>query len=292
MPREILFTSEVDGNTSAGLSLRANFSWTFVANVLYAGTQWGLLILLTKLFEPELFGRYALALSIVTPTFTASAMSLRAVQVSAVKDEVSFTDYLFLRLTTNLLALLFLVFVFALGSIPSKLLALMLLLGCNQAVDLVRDLYQGVMQKRERMDLVSISKVLGGCASIAMATMMAFLTRNILFVVLGMLTARFFVLLFYDIRRSRALEVHCEPLVIWPGIRRALKLWPLLPLVRTAFPLTIVTLLVTLFPNIPRYFLAHSGEAAVGYFAHCESCVIARTSNRRSGRGGNSEIGA
>lgn len=273
MPREILFTSEVDGNTSAGLSLRANFSWTFVANVLYAGTQWGLLILLTKLFEPELFGRYALALSIVTPTFTASAMSLRAVQVSAVKDEVSFTDYLFLRLTTNLLALLFLVFVFALGSIPSKLLALMLLLGCNQAVDLVRDLYQGVMQKRERMDLVSISKVLGGCASIAMATMMAFLTRNILFVVLGMLTARFFVLLFYDIRRSRALEVHCEPLVIWPGIRRALKLWPLLPLVRTAFPLTIVTLLVTLFPNIPRYFLAHSGEAAVGYFAAIASLV-------------------
>ena len=169
VPPELLSANEVSRKTSAGLSLRANFSWTFVANALYAGTQWGLLILLTKLFEPELFGRYALALSIVTPTFTASAMSLRAVQVSAVEDEVSFTDYLFVRLTTNLLALLFLVLVVALGSIPSRLLSLMLLLGCNQAVDLVRDLYQGVMQKRERMDLVSISKVLGGCASIAMA---------------------------------------------------------------------------------------------------------------------------
>jgi O-antigen/teichoic acid export membrane protein len=270
---ELLSANEVSGKTSAGLSLRASFSWTFLANALYAGTQWGLLVLLTKLFEPELFGRYALALSIVTPTFTASAMSLRAVQISSVEDEVSFTDYLFLRMTTNLLALLFLVLVVSLGSIPSKLLSLMLLLGCNQAVDLVRDLYQGVMQKRERMDLVSISKVLGGCASIAMAAVMAFLTHNILFVVAGMVTARFSALLLYDIPRSRALEADCEPLVTWPGIRRALRLWPLLPLARTAFPLTIVTLFISLFPNIPRYFLAGSGEAAVGYFAAIASLV-------------------
>jgi O-antigen/teichoic acid export membrane protein len=200
-------------------------------------------------------------------------MNLRAVQVSAVEDDVSFTDYLFVRLITNLLGLLFLVLLVALGLIPSRLLSLMLLLGCNQAVDLVKDVYQGAMQKRERMDLASISKVLGGCASIAMAAVMAFLTRNVLFVVVGMITARFFALLLYDIPRSRALQASFEPLVTWPAIRRALKLWPLLPLVRTAFPLTIVTLFISLWSNIPRYFLAGSGEAAVGYFAAIASLV-------------------
>ncbi len=261
-------TSEIDRKTSAGLSLRANFSWTFTGNVLYAGTQWGLLILLTKLFEPELFGRYALAFSIVEPIFTASALKLRAVQVSAVEDEASFADYLLLRLATNLLALLSLVLLVALRLIPSHLFSLTLVLGCNQATGLVKDLYQGVMQKRERMDLVSISMILQGGASVAAATVMAFFTHNILLVVLGMLTARFFVLLIYDIPRARALVADSEPLVTRPAIRRAMSLWPLFRLARTAFPLGIVTLFLALYSNTPQYFLAKfSGEAAVGYFA-------------------------
>jgi O-antigen/teichoic acid export membrane protein len=257
----------------SGLSPRANFSWTFAGNVLYAGTQWGLLVLLTKLFEPELFGRYALALSIVTPIFTASALQLRAVQVSAVGDESSFADYLLLRLVTNLLALLLLVLLVMPGLIPSHLFFLTLLLGCNQAIALVKDVYQGVMQKRERMDLVSISKILQGGASTAAAIVIAFLTHNILLVVWGMLIARFFALLIYDIPCARALAADFEPLLTRPAVRRALSLSRLFSLARIAFPLGIVTLLISLHKNIPRYFLADFGEAAVGYFAAIASLM-------------------
>ena len=261
------------GKTTGGLSLRANFSWTFVGNVLYAATQWGLLILLTKLFEPELFGQYALALSIITPISTASALQLRAVQVSAVKDESSFADYMLLRLVTNLLALLFLVLLAALGFIPQHLFPLTLLLGCSQAVLLVKDVYQGVMQKRERMDFVSISLILQGGASLVAAIAVAFWTHNMLLVVLGMLVARLLALFIYDVPRTWALVADFEPLLSLPMIRRASSPQRLFSLARMAFPLGIVTLLLSLYSNIPRYFLADFGEAAVGFFAAVASLM-------------------
>jgi hypothetical protein len=38
-------------------SLRLNFSWTIVGNVVYAGTQWGILVLLARLGTPEAVGQ-------------------------------------------------------------------------------------------------------------------------------------------------------------------------------------------------------------------------------------------
>lgn len=265
--------NEINRKPYVGLSLRANFSWTFFGNILYAVTQWGLLILLTKLFDPELFGRYALALSIVTPISVASMLQLRVVYVSAVEDEFSFADYLLLRLVTTLLTLLILVGLTTLDLLPAHLSFLVLLLGCNQAVEVIKDLFQGVMQKQERMDLVSISKILRGSTSIAAAAVMAFLTHNILLVVVGMLIARFLTMLLYDIPHARALVAEVGPLVTKPAIQRALSLSRLFSLAQIAFPLGVVTLLISLNLNIPRYFLADFGEAMVGYFAAIASLM-------------------
>ncbi|MGI8856402.1 MAG: hypothetical protein ACR2JW_11675, partial [Thermomicrobiales bacterium] len=48
-------------------SLRANFSWTFVGNVVYAACQWGMLVVLAKLGSPEVVGQFALGLAITAP---------------------------------------------------------------------------------------------------------------------------------------------------------------------------------------------------------------------------------
>jgi O-antigen/teichoic acid export membrane protein len=272
----ILSTDKPQMTPSTGLSLRANFSWTFFGNILYAATQWGLLTLLTKLFEPGLFGRYSLAFSTVTPIFIASSMQLRAVYVSEVErqgyDESHFATYLTLRLATNLLALLLVALLAALGAIPAHLFPLALLLGCNQAVSLVADMYQGVMQKQERMDLLSISNVIQGGASLVAAVAMALLTQSIVWVVVGMLVARGLALFMYQIPQARAVQAgtgssRAVPLVTRTTFLRAMSVSRLWPLARTAFPLSVVALLINLHLHVPRYFLAGLGEDAVGYFS-------------------------
>jgi O-antigen/teichoic acid export membrane protein len=272
----ILSTNTPSKISSTGLSLRANFSWTFFGNTLYAATQWGLLTLLTKLFEPDQFGRYSLAFSTVTPIFVASAMQLRAVYVSDVErqghDESRFATYLALRLTTNLLGLVCVALLAALGVIPVHLFSLALLLSCNQAVVLVADMYQGIMQKQERMDLLAISSVIQGVASLTAAVTVAFVTHSMILVVLGMFIARSLVLFLYQIPQAQAAQreigaVRSVPLVTRADLLQAMSISRLWPLARTALPLSAVALLINLHLHVPRYFLADFGEDAVGYFA-------------------------
>jgi O-antigen/teichoic acid export membrane protein len=255
------------------LSLRANFSWTFVGNVLYAATQWGLLTLLTKLFTPELFGQYALALGISTPVLVASALQLRSIFVSEVKNESSFAVYLVTRLATSALALILLVALSLAGWVPRYLVPLMLLLGCNQAVVMIKDMYQGIMQKHDRMDLLALSRVLQGSASMGAALVMALLTQSVMWVVIGMLVARSLCLFGYDIPRARALSSGSLALVTREDLREALDWSRLWPLARTALPLGGVMLIINLYRQIPRYFLADLGEAAVGYYTAVASIV-------------------
>lgn len=271
-------TVKTEPRLSTGLSLRANFSWTFAGNVAYAATQWGLLTVLTKFFSPEVFGQYALALGIVTPIFVASALQLRSVQVSDVSDKTHLADYWLLRLITNLLGLVVVVGMALVGVIPAHLFALSFVLGCNQVVVLTKDLYQGVLQKQERMDLVSVSHLLHGVSTLVVATVVAYLTRSVLWVVVGMLVARTLVMLLYTIPRARAVQGRTVaagggPLLTWSDLRRAWNGRSLFGLARTALPLGIVMLLISLYGNVPRYFLADWGEAEVGYFAAIASLV-------------------
>ena len=38
------------------ITLRRNFSWTFVGNLVYSGCQWGMLVVLAKLGSPGMVG--------------------------------------------------------------------------------------------------------------------------------------------------------------------------------------------------------------------------------------------
>src|SRR5262245_17210531 len=49
------------------LSLRRNFSWSFAGNAVYAGCQWGMLMVMAKLGSPEVVGQFALGLAVTGP---------------------------------------------------------------------------------------------------------------------------------------------------------------------------------------------------------------------------------
>jgi len=50
-------------HTTQPLTLRRNFSWTLLGNVVYAGCQWAMLVVLAKLGTPEMVGQFALVVT-------------------------------------------------------------------------------------------------------------------------------------------------------------------------------------------------------------------------------------
>src|SRR3954465_14084130 len=76
------------------LSLRANFSWTFAGNVVYAGCQWGMLMVLAKVGNPLMVGQDALGLAVTAPVVMLSNLQLRGVLATDARDTHRFNTYL------------------------------------------------------------------------------------------------------------------------------------------------------------------------------------------------------
>src|ERR1700678_241367 len=79
-------------------SLRRNFVWTLLGNLVYAGCQWCMLIALAKLTNAQMVGQFALALAITAPVFMLTGLQLRVVQATDAGHEYRFEEYFSLRL--------------------------------------------------------------------------------------------------------------------------------------------------------------------------------------------------
>src|SRR5579863_2355346 len=93
-------------SVARGLSLRANFSWTFVGNSIYSACQWGALVALAKLSSPLIVGQYSLGVAIAMPVISLTGLSIRAVIASDVKETYQFGEYVGFRFVSIALAML------------------------------------------------------------------------------------------------------------------------------------------------------------------------------------------
>ena len=71
------------------LTLRRNFSWTFVGNFVYAACQWGMLVVLAKLGTPEMVGQFTLGLAVTAPVKSISEVFYALLQKHERMDRIA-----------------------------------------------------------------------------------------------------------------------------------------------------------------------------------------------------------
>src|SRR5882672_7719316 len=86
--------------------LRTDFTWVLSGNLLYSACQWGIVVALAKLGNPEQVGEYALGLAVSAPIVLFANLQLRALLVSELRDRFTFGQYLTFRLVSLGAALL------------------------------------------------------------------------------------------------------------------------------------------------------------------------------------------
>jgi O-antigen/teichoic acid export membrane protein len=261
-------SSVIDG------SFRRNFSWTFVGNVAYSACQAGILTTLAKLGNPEMVGKYGLAMAIATPVLALSSLQLRAVLTTDVKEKIPFGEYLGFRIVTTLLSLLVITGI-ALFSKRDSMLVITIM-GISQGIEMVADLYWGRMQFVDNMDRIAKSQILRGVSGLVALAAGVYFTHGLIWGVIGLTVARLAVLLLYDITKRTQLLPHDrlnsseEQAILQAGIGTLRPRWSPAAqseLFTTSITLGVIAMLVSLLPNIPRYFLVGSmGERALGIF--------------------------
>lgn len=250
------------------LTLRCNFSWTFIGNIVYAGCQWGMLMVLAKLGSPEMVGQFTLGLAITAPVIMFTNLQLRAVQVTDAKQQYLFSDYLGLRLFGTGLALLVIAAITVMSGYRWETELVILLVGLAKALESISDVFYGLIQQNERMDRIAISLMIKGSLSLLLLGIGVYISGNLIWGVLGLVFAWAAVLVGYDI--------HSGALMHREQLQPRWHLKTLVKLVWLCLPLGFVMMLISLNSNIPRYFIErYLGVRELGIFAAIAYLMVA-----------------
>jgi O-antigen/teichoic acid export membrane protein len=250
-------------------SLRSDFVWTFFGNAIYAAGQFATLVVLAKLLPPEMVGRYALGLAIVYPVMMFTNLQLRAVMTSGRRQDISFGNYLGLRLLTTLLAFPIVFAITRILGYDRALTAAVLMVGLAYSIETISDIYWARLQLQDRMSAISKSMMARAVLTVLLLAAATFASRTLLLGILGIAVARLIVLFGYDTRPSvQGLQGREEGFVRREALGPSFDFGLQRELLYLSFPLGIVILLVCLNSSIPNFFIEHAvGEKGVGIFA-------------------------
>jgi O-antigen/teichoic acid export membrane protein len=249
-------------------ALRVAFSWTLTGNVIYAGTQFGILSALAKLGSPAVVGQYALALAISAPIFLLTNLQLRGVQATDALSTFTFGDYLCVRCYGTFLGLVAVVIIVALLHYDRHVCLIVFFVALAKSVESMADVISGFLQKLERLDQVAIALILRGTVSLLAVLLTFYLTRSVILAVIALTISWLAVIVAYDFRVMLSHRAGNEPLTSGLATTKRL-IW-------LSLPMGIVSCLFSLRVSIPRFAIERvAGSHDLGIFASIAYLVTA-----------------
>lgn len=186
------------------IDMKKNLLWNTVGSVYYSFCQWAMTIIIVYLTPNlEIIGILGLALT-VTNSFTAiSSFGMRSFQVSDLNNQYCNEEYIMSRrvsaLAAYLLCILYSVFI---GCSRDEFICIMLYM-LLRLVESTEDVYQGVLQKNWRFDIIGKSYLLRGTLQILLFVIVFSCTNDLKWTFGAMFLSNFLVLLTYDIRYTK-----------------------------------------------------------------------------------------
>jgi O-antigen/teichoic acid export membrane protein len=253
-------------------SVRSNFSWTLVGNVVYRGCQWGTLVALAKLGNVEMVGQFGLALAITAPIFTFASLQLSVVQVTDARGEYSFGEYFGARIITTVLAFIAACAIGIVSNRSALIIALVVAIAVSKAVEALSDAFYGLLQRHEAMDRIAKSLLLRGPLSLLAVALVVWSWHSVVGGAIALAVVWAAVLVGFDLPNGAA--ILDDRRLITPRFDAHI----FVRLVRIAAPLGLVMMFASLITNIPRYFLEHHrGTHDLGIFVGLAYVVTAGT---------------
>jgi len=245
------------------LTARTNVSWSTIGNATYAVSQWAIVIAIARIGTPADVGVFALGLALTAPIVLLTGFQLRAVYATDAKGRFRFAEYLTLRLITSAIAAVVIV-ILAVTTASRGSTSVIVMIGVAKALEGLSDVFYGVMQKRERMDRLSVSLMMRGAFSLVGVAAAMALTRDLVIAASAYAAVGAITLGLFDVPVARRLLTSRGPDPIRPVRPRG----DTLELARLAYPLGIVMFLISVNVNIPRYLVeSFLGPSSLGYFA-------------------------
>lgn len=237
-------------------------SWSIIGNIVYAFSQWGVLISISKIGSTAMVGEFALGLAISAPIYMFLNFQLRAIQASDAKDQFTFQQYCGLRVSSSALAFLLSGLIAFCTSYPLEQKLVIIMIALAKGIESISDISYGLLQKHEHMERIAKSLIVRGLATLFVISGILYFSGNLMAALSGQCLVWLGVLLLYDVKHASKIA-HFRP----DFDQRRLR-----PLLWEGLSMGGTSLLTSLNTNIPRYFIGHyHGTFALGIYIAIES---------------------
>lgn len=230
--------------------------WNLVGNIMFAFSQWVIVVLLTKIGSAEDLGNYSYALALISPIILFFSFDLR--RVIATENENVFLSFL----TTRIINLFFASFIILIISIfvtqDAKVVLIILSLCIYKFFEYISDIIFGYLQQQNLMESIGISQFFRGILNILFFGSIYYLTSNLMLAINFMNFSMLIMLLFYDVKTIKLSKFNFKDLdfdeyknIIIANLSLAISL-----------------LIISLIVNIPKLYLEYYyGKEILGYFS-------------------------
>jgi O-antigen/teichoic acid export membrane protein len=259
------------------VKLRVNILWSLAGTAVYSLGQLGILVVLAKFGTHEMVGEFALGLAIASPVMICAGLSsLRIVQATDTREVHKFEEYLGLRILTTIVGLLAVVGIVYFEKYSPQTTEVILVVAVAKGIENLSDVFGGLLQHHERMDVLALSAMLRGTVSLLAISIGLYLTGDVRIAVSCLAFSWALTLVLFDLRVGAALLTGpCRIGSLSAALKRITGLlrgrwnWnALLAIGILGLPVVIAAALTSFTTNIPRYFIEHFlGIGELGKFA-------------------------
>src|SRR5699024_10103159 len=246
-------------------SIKKNFSWNLLGSVIFAATQWLLIIVLTRLGSVEMVGYYTLGLAITSPLILFTNFQLRVLQATAKNDDYKFQELVATRNITNTIFFTFLIIYLFIGNYDKYTLFLFLISVLIKVLESFSELSYGLFHQQEKMELIAKSTIIRGFSTLSIVFFFLLLKFDLLYILLFVALANIMVFILYDIKN----------LHLFGRVYKANYSMKIYKIILTALPLGLSLLLVSLNNNVPKIVIEKLLDTKqLGYFANIAYLVV------------------
>ncbi|RSQ21197.1 hypothetical protein EA713_01215 [Acinetobacter baumannii] len=226
------------------LSLLNKAKFLLSGNILFAFSQWLILIFISHFSDNEAVGAYTYALALVTPVFMLTNLQLRPIVVAEfnLNSNFNYKSYFSLRFYSIFLAILVSFLLSFLST--SNVWKVVLLLGCIKALEAISDIIYAYYNAQGKTKLISLSLTVKSLSLILIFGSLLYFYNLLNFGLIGVIFIYVLTLLLIDFRNI--------------GLNKKyfyLNIVDFKNIIILALPLGISVMLVALQSNIPRFFL-------------------------------------
>jgi len=239
--------------------------WYSVGSTIYMFGLWAITYLVLIVSGPANSGILSVAMAITNVCYTIAVWGMRSYQVSDIDGRFSDNTYIMSRLITCIVSVAACaVFVFVKDYSYEKRLCFILYM-IFKVSEAGADVFNGIVQKHWRMDIIGKSYIARAALTVAAFTLTLKFTGSLPLAILSMMVGSFAVIIFYDVIQTVKIS-HVQ--IKW-DFQSTHKL-----LIQCA-PLVICSFLYTFNALIPRLLLEEKfGDTIQGFYAAIASPVL------------------